>query len=522
MTLETIGAGISEAISGHVDYFRETLGWYSGNAMEQKGLPYYDLQSINVLQTLGAKLFYSSTFGGTIHENLLSYIVGTGHTYKVEAASGANPSESDLKAAQEAVDQMLTYHDWPCVQEETYNRRFRSGENFDRLTPLGPIVDIERIEPHSLRAEQDAPLGIRYDGNDVRKPATYFVSDAATTKPLKAWDKNAVVCHGKRGVDKNDPRGVPILWRAYCEVRSLDELHIGFDKVLASIFDHVIVYNYDQKASVAGMRAVAQGVDAARSAQAESGQLGNAGAITHARNFSVEVNGGTFDAAAIVQAFNAQARRIGVLTGLPEFVVTGDADTGSRNSLLSAEGPATRRFAREAQSGASYERLLLLHAIAARLGAFGDPIAFSRIKATFAIVAKPPLAETQDKAAETNRIVSAMREGIYSPQEASQQLGVDYESMMQQREKHEQRIAQAREAVGLMLGRTAQEIDLLVNGAATLINAGVKPEDALAAFKLDAEMHLSIVTQQAAQMQQRTAPPGEPPQPNERQQTAAA
>lgn len=519
MTLSTLRSGIEESISGHVDYFREMLGWYSDNPLEKKGLPYRDMESINALQALGAKLFYASTFGGTIHENLLSYIVGTGHTYKVEAANGANPSESDLKAAQEAVDQMLAYHDWPCVQEETYNRRFRSGENFDRLTPIGPIVDIERIEPHSLRPERDAPLGIRYENNDVRKPEIYVVSDATTTKPLKAWDRNAVVCHGKRGVDKNDPRGVPILWRAYCEVRSLDELHIGFDKVLASIFDHVIVYNYDQKASVAGMRAVAQGIDAARSVQADSGQLGNAGAVTHARNFAVEVNGGTFDAAAIVQAFNAQARRIGVLTGLPEFVVTGDADTGSRNSLLSAEGPATRRFAREAQSGSSYERLLLLHAIAARLGKFGDPVEFARIKATFNIVVKPPLAETQDKAAETNRVISAMREGVYSPQEAAQQLGVDYESMMSQREEHEQRLAQAREAVGLMLGRTAQEIDFLVNGAATLINAGVKPEDALSAFKLDAEIHLGIVKQQAAQMQQR---PWQQQPPGQQRQTAAA
>lgn len=499
----TIGSQIQDRINEHyndADYLATIAGWsVGGTTLDEKHLPYRDITSLNTLQRLGCRLFHSSILGRSIHENMISYIVGTGHSYTVSAASGANPSDSDIKKAQATIDAMLAWHEWPQMQAETYNRLYRSGDVIDRLIPNGGIVDIVRIEPHTLRGDTDAPFGIRYAKGDVRSPETYLIHDATTTKPNKAWDRNAVICHGKRGVDSNDPRGVPLLGAPYCEVRAIDELYHGLTKVMAALFDHVIVYNYGEADKVKRAMAVAAGQTAAREELQRNGKFNNAGGTHHAAGHTVEIHGDAFNAQQIVFAMSALTRRIGVLCGLPEFIITGDADTGSRNSLLSAEGPATRRFAREAGSGATYEKQILYHAIAASRGTFGDPKAYRELRANFQIQAKPPLAETQDKPAETNRVLSAMREKVYSPQHACQLLGVDPEQMLAQWEQWDERLAKGREALGRIVGVKPEDVEKMVNAAATLINAGLDPTEALTKVGLDPVEHVELVRQQTQQ-----------------------
>lgn len=494
--------GLAEQIQHRIDeHYNEwsrfsfvTSGQY-GNVQERKHLPYRDIQELNNVQYLGARLFHESVLGRTIHENLLSYVVGTGHSYTVKAQPNANPSESDIKRAQAVVDAMLTYHDWPCVQEETYNRRFRSGDNIDRLVPIGGIVDVIRIEPHELQAERDAPFGVKYQDGDVRNPETFFVATGnnAKAKPEKAWDRQSVICHGKRGVDLNDPRGVPLLFPAYCPTRTIDELFHGLGKVLGSVFDHIVVYNHLSTSTNQKIAQVAYGLSSAREEQANKGQFGNPGGITHARDYTVELHGDALNAQAIVQAFSALTRRIGVLTGLPEFIITGDADTGSRNSLLSAEGPTTRRIAREASSGARYEIKILYHAIAATFGKFGDPKYFDQLRQTFLIEAKPPLAESQDKAAETRRILDAMRERVYSPQHACQLLGVNHEQILTEWEQWEERLAKGREALGRIIAVKPEDVEKMAAAASAMIAAGVDPTEALTKVGLDPVEHIELV-----------------------------
>lgn len=515
------GLALPDAIQGAIrehydEWNRLGFGQY-GNLQERKHLPYRDIQSLNNAQYLGARLFHESVLGRSIHENLLSYIVGTGHTYKVKAQPGANPSESDLKRAQTAIDAMLTYHDWPSMQEETYNRRFRTGDNLDRLVPLEGIVDIIRIEPHQLQADSGAPFGIKYRDNDVRVPELFIIiDDNGKPKPEQAWSSKSVIELGKRGVDANDPRGAPILLPAYCEARAIDELFKGFGNVIASVFDHIVVYNYAEAAASKKIQAVAGGINDARKAQAERGKLGNPGGVTHAKDYTVELHGDALNAQSIVQAFNALARRVGVLTGLPEFIITGDADTGSRNSLLSAEGPTTRRVAREASSGARYETRLLYHAICAAFSKFGDPVAYDLVRRNFHIEAKPPLAESQDKSAETQRIMAAMRERLYSPQHACQLLGVNHEQMLSEWEQWEERLAKGRESMGRIVGMKPEDLEKVVNAAVAMINAGVDPKEALTKVGLDPIEHVELVRNAGA-----TLPNGQL-DPNADQQASSA
>jgi hypothetical protein len=492
-----------QRIAEHYDYYhQEVFGWTSStnnvNAYE-KALPYYDWHTLAATQRLGAKLFHESMLATVIHQNLLSYIVGTGHTYEVKALPGANVAENQIKKYQAAIDRMMMLHDWPERQEEYFNRRFRTGDIFRAVEPWRGVVDFAFIESHNVRkpdvasSVEKAPFGIEYEANDVNRPKTFYVLDSGRISPVPAKAANKIVLHGKRGVDRNDPRGVPLLWNAYCPTREVDELDRALSKIMAALADHAVVYQYPSGTTNAAIVATAEGATAKARKNAAAGKLGNPGGAHHARDHEVMLNGVQLDGASWVEILHSKMRRVGVIAALPEFIVTGDAETGSRNTLFVAEAPFTRRISREAKAGAEHEIEVLYHAIAVAENRFGNVEWMNGLRENVYIDVEFPIAESQDKAAETNRVLRMLETETVSPQRACQMLGHDYEEIQAEWETHLNRIAQRRESVGPILAMDAESIRVRAEVAQNLINAGYEPSEALEYVGLDPIESLPLV-----------------------------
>lgn len=504
------------AIREHYDFWEEVTGWMRTSENDDvlnKALPYYDIHSLRGTQRLGARLFHESMLGKVIHENLVSYIVGEGHQYTVKPVGDKDEDEITIRA-QSAVDLFLSRYEWPDHQEEFINRWFRTGDTFRIIEPSGGTVDFAYIESHNVRppetsrGQDKAPFGIEYDGGNVNREKTFYVStDGASPKPVAKWGRRQVLSHGKRGVDRNDPRGVPLLWVAYCPCREIDELDRALSRVMAQVSEHAVEYNFLPGTSTSAISQVTQAKTAERTAATESGQLaGNAGGIHLSKDHSVVMHGVGINGADWIEVLHSKMRRVGVLAQIPEFILTGDAETGSRNTLFVAEAPFTRRISREARRASRHEIEILYHAIAASFGKFGDQEWMDDFKSRYVIDVEIPIPESQDKAAETNRVLSAMDRQIISPQIATQLQGYDYDAVQRDWDEHIQRQEERRESFGSFLSLQVEEIRVRAEVAQGLIARGVDPNQALEYVGLDPTEHGGLLSLPANEPAQPTEP----------------
>lgn len=489
---------IRERCQRHWDYYEETVGWFvhgAGNANIEKQLPYHDIDSLKSTQKLGARLFHESLTAKAIHENLLSYIVGTGHTYKVAPKVGKTFGETELKKCQDAIDAMLTFHEWPELQEEFYNRWFRTGETFQLHEPTRNFIDLRWIEPHNVNPPEQpselekAKFGIEYQNDNVRRPIAYYITSTSESNPRTrrtlAQTGKAGIMHCKRGVDRNDPRGIPLLWAAYCPCREIDEIDHALTQVALSIAENAVEYRYQSGVRRRTLEAIAGQIDDTKDERRLKGKTNNAGSVVHARDFQIELHGINLDARNWVEMISAKSRRISAIAGIPEFIITGDADTGSRNSLISAVGPLTRRMSREAAKGARCEMELLYMACSVALGRYGDEDWLRGFKDTVQITANIPRPDDQDPEANARRVIREMDASIQSPQGACAELGRSYEAVMTQIEEHRTRQGETSARVNWAVAYSPEELKSKMEIIKLAVGAGAKPEQALEACNLD-------------------------------------
>ena len=69
------------------------------------------------------------------HENRISYIVGSGHSYRVMAKKGLTPDKKLLREVQSVLDDFVRANRWHARQQEIVRRKDRDGECFLRFFP---------------------------------------------------------------------------------------------------------------------------------------------------------------------------------------------------------------------------------------------------------------------------------------------------------------------------------------------------------------------------------------------------
>lgn len=456
------------------EYYNETFGWYfrGGNDLDEKVLPYRNLEDVRKVQQYGARLFHNNATAKNIHENLLNYIVGNGHTYSTIRLDGQAKDDQMILRAQNAIDRHMAYHNWPEFQEEFFNRLFRSGETIQLTEPDGDVLDFAWLEPHKLVGANTssvvAPFGIEYDKGRVRKPSRFYArGENGQPDPFDASE----VIFAKRGVDSNDPRGIPLLWLAYCQCREVDELFYAVTQLAIAICENAVSYDYDSSVGGPLIKAASQAIADRQEDLREQGIPNDGGRITHAKNFKVSIQGQAAIIGQILEGIDAKKREIGGLASLPEFIVTGNADTGTRNTLLSAEAPLIRRVGREAARGSRVNVEFLYRAIALEFGELDNPDWLRQFRKEYAIQPSIPTPETGNKLEESNRIINELEHRLISPQQACDALSRKYDQVMDEWRAHEEFIGEIRASAGSTYALDAADIQKRVDTVAGIVNA---------------------------------------------------
>ena len=177
-----------------------------------------------------------------------------------------------------------------------------------------------------------------------------------------------------------------------------------------------------------------------------------------AKGFQFEFPAMDVKASEFVSIIAQQQRFIGGLLDMPEFLVSSDARTGNRASLITAEGPFDRRVQREQRKLANHDIELLWRSIQAAKGWTDKQLREYRKK--IKIEARFPMAASRDRDKEAKTVISLVEAGLASPQQGTARLGHEYDATQIQIDKHnkkhpDRKVAQHSAPVGDPLGASA-------------------------------------------------------------------
>jgi capsid protein len=357
------------------------------------------------------------------HENRISYIVGTGHSYRVVARPGRQLPESLLWQIQEILTRFLRRNMWHRRQQEIVRRRDRDGEVFLRFFPdpegtlLVRFVEPEQIStPTQLQEDPTASFGIVTRPRDVESVLGYFVDGE--------YVPAGEIQHRKAHVDFNVKRGLPLFYPVRKNLRRAEKLLRNMCAVaeIQSAIALIRKHNHLAWPAVEG--------HLARQSVGPFGGTGRGYLQRFAPGTILDVYAGTdyqfpaagIDAARFVAVLQAELRAIASRLVMPEFMLTSDASNANYSSTLVAEGPAVKMFQR-LQQELIEEDLLVMHRVlevAARLGQIPQ-----QVLQDLELQAIPPSLAVRDRLKEAQADAILVRAGAMSPATMAMRHGLD-------------------------------------------------------------------------------------------------
>lgn len=314
-------------------------------------------EGLNNIRNQSRFLALENEFAINGHENRVSYIVGSGHVYGVEAKPDEEVSDEELAAVNAVIDDFIKANQWQKRQQEIVWRRDRDGEVFLRFfSGEDSILRVRFIEPEAVYNNQsdDRPnvrFGILFDEDDAEIAETYFVHPMASTANAEEVEAKDIQ-HRKANVDLTSPRGLPIYYpvrenlaRAETLLRNMGHL-AGIRSAIAMIRKHLT----GTQARVQDYVSAAADVEATNSLTGKTKTYKNypPGAVIDAPA-SVEYDFPTHqtDIVSFIKALQAELRAIASRLVMPEFMLSSDASNANYASTMVAEGPAVKMFERE-------------------------------------------------------------------------------------------------------------------------------------------------------------------------------
>ena len=118
------------------------------------------------------------------HENRISYIVGSGHTYRRAPATAGWRRRNCLAEVQAVLDEFVRLNKWHKRQQEIVRRKDRDGECFLRFFAAADgTTRVRFVEPGQVATPPDAPT--------IRPPPWASKPTRATWKPCWAIGSTA-------------------------------------------------------------------------------------------------------------------------------------------------------------------------------------------------------------------------------------------------------------------------------------------------------------------------------------------
>jgi len=383
------------------------------------------------------RLATTNEFAINGHENRVSYIVGTGHTYRATPKKGLSVPERLAAQAQSVLDEFIRENTWHRRQQEIVRRRDRDGEVFlrffaddDGATRVRFVEPAQVSTPRELLADESVSFGIETAPHDVEQVRHYHVDGEAV--PADEMQ------HRKENVDANVKRGLPLFYPVRKNLRRAERILRNMS-VVAEIQSAIALIRKHRGGSRTAVEQFVSGqadVTISRGAQGRTANYRRYGAGTILDAYGdVEYD---FPAAGIqagnfVAILQAELRAIASRLVMPEFMLTSDASNANYSSTMVAEGPAVKMFERlqAEQVEADLAVMRLVIASAARAGRLPkDVLELVEIQ-----VGTPSLS-VRNQVEEARIRAIEHQHGILSPQTWSQQRGLDYDQEQANRALH--------------------------------------------------------------------------------------
>ncbi|MHB8897339.1 MAG: phage portal protein [Thermoguttaceae bacterium] len=312
-------------------------------------VPFRNERDLAEIRAQCRQLAVCNEFAINGHENRISYVVGSGHTYRAVAKAETAPGQL-VGMVQSFLDEFLRLNRWHQRQQEIVRRRDRDGEAFLRLfVDRDGMTRVRFIEPEQIAAppgSEDQPattFGIRTDPGDVETVVAYCVDGT--------WTGADRIQHRKANVDANVKRGLPLFYpvrknleRAEKLLRNMSTV-AGVQSAIAIIRKHA-----------AGARGNIKEFANSMADQTRTDPL--TGQTVHLRNYApgtvLDSFAGTdyefpvagINAARYVEVLQAELRAVAARLVMPEFMLSSNASNANYASTMVAEGPAVRMFER--------------------------------------------------------------------------------------------------------------------------------------------------------------------------------
>jgi hypothetical protein len=426
--------------------FGISIDW--GDAGKKRTLPYKCKSTLRKVRDSGRWAATKPTIIAAT-QKLLSYVICTGHTYRFSPRRLPVKNKRLLKTQLAGADALTLRLElalealfWYQIQEESFYRFIRDGEFFRRVWDTATGIDITFLEPEHIENPTDIQritnieevptpiiqamqklnqpvgmLGIVFDPQDVRIVLGYWhllPKQGRDGGDVWEWIDGRKVQHCKDGVDRNDPRGIPRFYWALCHVAGIDEINGAMIDLALVQAEHAAIYNYDQSTMISDIELIARNK---KIKQDENEGRPQSPGVTHAKGFRVEMPGISTSAKDNVEIIQQEQRFIGNVSDIPEFMITADANTGNRSSLVAAGDPFDRRVQRDQAKLFHADREVLWKIV----GADED-----NLRMTYELIPNYPIAHSRDHNKDVESELSLLEAGIKSKRQVRQSVGVDH------------------------------------------------------------------------------------------------
>jgi capsid protein len=392
------------------------------------GVPFTTEQQLAEIRDQCRALAAGNEFAINGHENRISYVVGSGHAYRV-TARGESPATADVaREVQRHLDEFVRANQWHKRQQEIMRRRDRDGEVFLRLfVGADGAVRVRFVEPSQvstpsrLAADPSATFGIQADAEDVETVHGYYVDGQLVDASL--------VQHRKANVDANVKRGLPLFYPVRKNLRRCEKLLRNMS-VVAGIQSAIAIIRKHGAGTRSTVQQFVQGQADASVASPGTGRTSHfqryaPGTILDAfAGTEYQFPAASIDAARYVVVLQAELRAIAARLVMPEFMLTSDASNANYASTMVAEGPAVRMFERLQHEMIEDDLELLGRVVLAAVNAGRLP---REALAEIDIEGVPPSLAVRDRLKEAQADQILVRNQAMSPQTMAVRHGLDAE-----------------------------------------------------------------------------------------------
>ncbi len=389
----------------------------------QRGMPFTTEAQLAAIRLECRALAVENEFAINGHENRVSYIVGTGHGYRITPKPGRQLPETLQWHLQEILIRFLRRNMWHRRQQEIVRRRDRDGEVFLRFFPdpegtlLVRFVEPDQVStPEAHRDDPAANFGILTKAHDVESVLGYFVDGQL----IPAEE----IQHRKANVDANVKRGLPLFYPVRKNLRRAEKLLRNMCAVAEIQSAIALIRRHSHLAwpHVHDFVARSGQPSPLRGDQPFLRRLAPGTILDVYAGTEYEFPAAGIDASRFVAVLQAELRAIASRLVMPEFMLTSDASNANYASTMVAEGPAVKMFQRLQQELIEEDLQVMWRVLqtAARLGQI-PPNVLRDIN----IQAIPPTLAVRDRLKEAQADAILVRTGAMSAQTMAMRHGLD-------------------------------------------------------------------------------------------------